>query len=59
MSTQGPTGFKSMLFHVLCFQLAIFVDVPTPAEISGIVIFVETTTSSALQSAATSSILSK
>ena len=56
MSTHDPTGFKSLLFQVLCFQFASLVGVPTPVEISGTVILVETIISSAVQSAATSSI---
>ena len=47
ISTNGPTGFNKILFHGLCRQLASLVTVPTPAEINGTVIFVDTTISSA------------
>ena len=55
MSTDELIGFNKKLFQGLCCQFISFVGVPTPAEISGTVILVDTTTSSAAQSAATSS----
>ena len=49
-------GLFNILLYELCLQLAILVGVPTAADIIGGVTLVETTMSSAVQSAATSSI---
>ena len=59
LSTYGPTGLCKILFHVLGFQLASLVEVPTAEDINGKVVFVKTTISSAVHRAATSSILLK
>ena len=48
-------GLFKILLYELCLQLAIFVGVPTPADIIGGVALVETTISRALHNAATSS----
>ena len=51
------TGLVKILLKVLCRQLAILVRVPTPDVIIGGVTLVDTTISSAAESAATSSTL--